>query len=487
MTHLNGKLILKILGVILIILGVSMVPSFITSIVYAEHDVVLAFLVCMIPLIVAGIYIIRKTKTSKTFLKLREGYLIVTLCWLCASLLGSVPYLISGITSSFIDAFFESVAGFTTTGCTTIDISLFPKGLIMWKAVSHLLGGMGILVFAISILPALGIGGQQIVKAESPGPTLNKAASRISDSSKILYLTYISFGFAEFILLALSPMHTFDAIIHTFGSISTSGLSYHAEGLAYYNSFYIEAIICLFTILSSINFVLYANIIRGRWRELTGNVEVRAFLLLILVASILVSLDLFFRGNYDSFLTAFRNGGFQVIALFTTSGYAIDDFAAWSSFCKTILFTIFFIGGCAASTCGSIKVVRILVLIKLIIRGFLKRIHPNSVVAVKLGGKTVSSETVSSITSFILMYLSVFLISSLILSLQNLDFFTTLSIAASMLSNTGCHLGIMGAESNYSMFAPLLRLFLSLLMIVGRLEIFTIIILLSPRFWNPDR
>ncbi|MCL1982917.1 MAG: TrkH family potassium uptake protein [Clostridiales bacterium] len=486
--YLNYRIAIKILGAIVLILGVSMIPSIIAAHVYGEHNALYAFSASSAVLIVAGALITLEMRPHSIMLRFREGYLTVTLCWLCASAVGAVPYLLSGVTGSFADAFFESVSGFTTTGCTVFDVETMPSSLVLWKAMSHLLGGMGILVFAISILPALGIGGQKIYKAEAPGPTVDKVTARMSDSAKVLYVTYLLFGVAEYVLLSFSPMSAFDALIHTMGSISTSGLTNHYEGVSYYNSSYVEYIIGMFTVLASINFVLYAHAIQGRWKEFFSSVELRAFLTIIVAASALVSFALFAYGTYPSLSDAFRIGTFEVVSFATTSGQTIVDFALWPDFCKSLLLALMFVGGCAASTCGSIKVIRILVMMKLISRGIAKRIRPRSIVAVKLGGKAASAETVSNITSFILVYMAIFLFSSVVLSLQNLDFVTTISTSASMLGNIGCNLGSAGVGAcDYSLFSAPLKLYLSLLMIVGRLELFTIIVFLTPKFWNPDR
>ena len=485
---MNKQRIVKILGLILVILGVSMIPPLCASWFYGESAVARAFLLCLVPLIGGGAAIIWCAQARQTRvggLVLRESYLIVTLCWLAASFFGAFPYLLSGAASSFIDAFFDSVASFTTTGCSVLALETLPKGLLLWKSVSQFLGGMGILVFAISLLPMLGIGGQQIVKAESAGPTLNKVTARISDSAKRLYLTYIAFAALEFALL-LPALPFYDALIYTFGSVSTSGLNEHLGGLAAYDSVYAEAVVSLFTILASINFALYARPFQRKGRELLGDAELRAFFCLLLSAVCAVSVALYGSGTLPSLFEAFRVGAFQVIAFSTTSGYIISDFTLWPTFCKLVLFALLFVGGCAASTCGSVKVVRVLVLLKLLRRGFQTKIHPNSVVTIKLGDKPVPEKTVEAIAAFACAYLAVFLFSALVLSLQNPDVATTVSTAASLLSNTGCAFGPAGAASDYSLFAPPLRLFLSFLMITGRLEIFTVLLLLSPGFWSSN-
>jgi len=484
--NLNYHILLKILGLITTIGGISLLPAFFVAYLYDEPEVMKATALSAVIMLLVGIPATSKMKLKEVSLKLREGYLVVALCWLVLSILGAFPYYFAGY-SSFVDALFESVSGFTTTGSTVSDVDYMPRGLMMWKAISHWLGGMGILVFVISILPTLGIGGQKIVKAEAPGPKLDKVATRLTDSTKFLYLTYISFTIVEFLLLALGPMDIYDALVNTMGSISTGGLFTHSQGLVYYDSVYTELVMGLFTILSSVNYVLYYYAVRGKIGDVIRDIELRAFLVILAISIILVSAGLYAYGTYESLSQSLRYAFFQVVSFGTTTGYAICDYTSWPTVCIAIMFALMFIGGCAASTCGSIKVIRILVLFKLIGRGIYKRIHPRSVVAVKLGGKPILAPIVSQITGFILLYFVIFLLSCLVLSLQNLDMTTTISTAAGALSNTGLGFGSLGSTGNMGAFSDLLKLYICLLMIVGRLELFTVILLLTPSFWNSDR
>lgn len=484
---LNYHLIVRILGIITLITGVSMLPALLCAYLYHDPDTIRSLMLSASGCILLGGIVVLFVRPAQSRFRTREGYLVVALCWLVASLLGTFPYYLSDFTGSFIDAFFESTAGFTTTGCTVISAEIMPHALLMWKAISHWLGGMGILVFVISILPALGINGQMIVRAEAPGPVFEKMAVRMSDSAKILYVTYFSLTALEFVLLCFcSSMTPFDALINTLGSISTGGLFAHPGGVGYYNSVYAELVISLFTILASINFILYHYAVTRKWEYVLRDIELRAFLLIITCSTVLCTAVLYLGGD-TSFSQALRDSFFQVVSVSTTSGYSSTDYTMWPVFCQMILFTLMFVGGCAASTSGSIKVIRIQVLFKLIQRGFYKRIHPRSVIAVKLGGKAVSAPVVSAISVFILMYMAIFLFSCLVLSLQNLDLETTISTAAAMLSNTGIAFGQVGSTGNYAVYGGALKLYLSLLMIIGRLELFTIIILFSRGFWGRDR
>ncbi len=481
----NYKVILKIIGMISIIIGIAMVPSVIIAYYYGEKAVGVAFIQSILLAMAIGSIILIVVRPSTNILKMRDGYLIAALCWLAASVIGAFPYLFSGIIPSYVDALFESISGFTTTGSTIIsDLSAAPKAIQFWRSFSHWLGAMGILILAISLLPALGIGGLLIARAEAPGPTVEKMTTRISDSSRILYKMYVSLTLIQIILLLLGGMNLFDSMIHAFSSIGTGGLSNYAKGISHFDSFFIEFVIILFSIVASINFVLYHHILEGKWREFFKDWELRTFLIILAVSTLLITLNLWAFGTYDSLGLTIRHSLFQTTAFISTSGFAITDYTYWPSFSQMLLFCLMFIGGCSASTCGSIKVIRVMIIFKLIVRGMYKRLHPNAVVPVKIGSKTISAETVSKVSSFVILYFTIFVFSCLLLSLEGYDLLTTISAVASALSNTGMGFGLLGPDGNYSIFSQASRLYLGILMIAGRLELFAIIMLLSPSFWR---
>lgn len=484
---INYKSILKILGTIIFIIGLSMVIPWVYAEVTGDFNSIYAFRRCTPVTIFLGAILMLSIRNTHPKFRAREGYIIVAMCWITASVIGAFPYYLAEFTTSYIDAFFEATSGFTTTGCTAVAGGILPKSLILWKAVSHWLGGMGILLFVISILPALGINGQFIARAEAPGPVFEKMTVRISDSAKILYVTYLSFTVLEFILLMLSgKMSAFDAAIHTMGSISTGGLVVHPTGIAYYDSIYIEVVISVFCVLSSVNFVLYHYLVTRKPAYFFKDIELRVFIIIMALGILICTFGLI-SINDMNFASAFRDSFFQVISMSTTTGYTRSPYIIWPTVCQIILITLMFIGGCAASTSGSIKVIRIIVMMKLIWRGCIKRIHPRSVIAVKLGEHSLSVGLVTGITTFIFTFIGLFILSCFILSFQGLDLETTMTAALSMLSNTGAAFGEAGSMGNYSMFHPVLKLYLSALMIVGRLELFTIIVLFTRNFWGKDR
>ncbi len=484
---LNYKAILKIMGAVILITGLAMLVPWIYATVIEDYNDAEAFSKSAPPAIVLGIILIVCFKSTNARFKTRDGYLVVALCWVVASFVGAFPYYISAFTDSFINAFFESTSGFTTTGCTAVNSGVLSDSLLLWKAMSHWLGGMGILVFLLSILPALGINGQFIAKAESPGPVFEKMAVRLSDSSKLLYISYILLTIAEFICLCFSSkMDVFEAIVNAMGSISTGGLLVHPEGVSYYNSFYVEVVISVFCVLASINFMLYHYLRLGQIRRVLRDLELRVFLFLIVVGITICTIGLVVY-NDENWMQAFRDSFFQVISMSTTTGYVRSPYVIWPVTCQLVLFSLVLIGGCSGSTSGSIKVVRFIVMFKLIIRGSYKRIHPRAVVPIKLEGNVVSNQVISGISGFILTYLAIFLFSSIVLSIQGFDMESTMGTVLAMLSNTGAAFGVTASAGNFTAYAPLAKLFLCLLMYVGRLEIFTILVLFTRHFWNKTK
>lgn len=485
---LNYQLIARILGFLLLILGIAMLPSVLCAYICDEESCLKAFSLVSILCIFFGAAISIAIQPDRSKFRTREGYMVVALCWVLASLIGAFPYLLSGFTPDYINALFESTAGFTTTGCTAMNYDIMPYSLTLWKATSNWLGGMGILVFVISILPALGINGQFIVRAETPGPVFEKMSVRMSDSAKILYLSYLLLSLLEFCLLFFSgSMPAYDALINTMGSISTGGVSVYTDGITAYNSLFVEIVISVFTILASINFLLYHYAAGRKLSYLLHDVELRCFLFLIAGGTVICTVGQYFSGHAATIGQALRETFFQVTSVATTAGYVGTDYCSWPIICQTILVILMFIGGCAASTSGSVKVIRVMVLFKMIGRAFAKQLHPRQVVAIKFGGKATPANVVSEITVFILLYMMVFLAGSLVLSLQNLDMQTTISTSLAMLSNTGIGFGEGISSGNYSMFSDPIKAFMCLMMIIGRLELFSIIVLFTRNFWGSDR
>ena len=484
--HINYRVYIKILGFLTSMAGLGMLPCVAVGMHFEEWSASGSLFFTSIVCISIGFVVLTQLRTNKISLRFHEGWLIACISWVYCSLLGAVPFYFCGMDYTIIGSFFEAVAGFTTTGCSVFDINEMPKCIMMWKAVASWFGGMGILVLIVSIFPALGISGQSIASAETTGPTIAKLDARYADTGKFLYLVYIGFTAAEFILLALGPLDWFDALITTFSSVSTGGLVITSENEAIFSSTYVRMVVLVFTVLSSLNFCSYFLIRQKRFKEALMNIETRVFFIIIGISTLLIALSLKLTGTYSSLWQAIKDSLCQVVSFIATSGYYVCDYTRWPTFAVVILFTLLFIGGCSMSTSGSMKVIRFVVFLKLIKRGIFKQIHPRSVKAVVIEGEAVPADKVSAITTHILLYFGVFFFSCIMLSFNNFDMETTITTAIGFFSNTGMAMGKAGCTGYFGMFSPFSQFFLSLIMIMGRLEMYAVLLLFSKSFWKLD-
>ncbi|WP_246019759.1 TrkH family potassium uptake protein [Bacilliculturomica massiliensis] len=485
---LNYRLIAKIMSAILVLIGASMIPSMAVSLLYGDTVSAAAFLKCMVPMILVGAVLMKKIRPWSRTLRMRDGFLTVALCWLLASLLGGLPFVLSGAIPSFVDAFFETASGFTTTGSSILtDIEVLPRGILFWRSFTHWLGGMGILVFFIALLPSLGIGGQNIVNAETTGPIKDKLTAKISDSAKLLYTIYIGMTVIEVVLLCLGGMSLYDSLVHTFGTVGTGGLSVYNSSIGHYGSAYIHVVIAVFMMLAGINFNLYYHLISGNPREFFSDYELRGYIAILGIATGLIAIDLVRSGIYDGAGEALRYSFFQSSSIITTTGYSTTNFDLWPTFSKMVLFILMFVGGCSSSTGGGVKVIRVLLLFKLVRRGLYRRLHPRAVVPLKLGGRALPSEVMSGVSSFIFLYIGLLFAGTLLLSFEGFDLVSTFTAVLASIGNIGPGFELVGPSMNYSIFSAPAKILLSIYMIIGRLELFTIILLATPTFWNPDR
>lgn len=481
---MNYGIVIKVLGNLLIIESLMMVPSLLIAI-YNKGTDISAFIFTMTLTACTGFLLSKKSSKNKR-MKAKEGLAIVAWGWVLASFFGSLPFIFSGSIYSFVDAFFETVSGFTTTGATIIDnIEILPKGILFWRSFTHWIGGMGILVFTVALLPTIGVGGFQIFKAESPGPVSDKIAPKIKDTAKILYITYITISLLEIILLKLGGMSLYEANIHTFGTVGTGGFSSRNASIGAFNSTYIHVVISIFMVLSGTNFSLYFALYKGRWKEIFKNEELRFYLGIIFASTLLIGLNLKFT-SYKNTGIAFRDSFFQTSSIITTTGYATANFDKWPTFSKAILFLLMFIGGCAGSTGGGMKGIRILVLIKLIKRQIAKIFHPRAMISIKVGGKPITSDTTASIASFFVLYILLFVIGTILISLEGIGIESSASAVAAMIGNVGPGFGFVGPSCTYSGFSNISKIILSILMLLGRLELFTIIALVAPKSWKNE-
>lgn len=484
----NFKSIIKILGIITFIEGLFMLPCVIAALYFEEWKAGGSLFVTSIVCVSIGFVILTQLKFDKIKLKLRESFFIASASWIFASIIGALPFYCSGEGFPFISCFFESVAGFSTTGCSVLSPDIVPKALLLWRALCHWLGGMGILVLLISIFPLWGINSQTVAIAETPGMQNEKLAAKSSDTGKFLWISYTALSVIEFLLLVIGPMDWFNALITTASSISTAGLIITSADSWMYDLAYVEVIVVIFSILSSLNFVVYFMAIKGKWSDVIKNIETRVFLGIIAAATAVIFIALMIDGTYDSILQTFKNSLCQVVSFISTSGFYVCDYYSWPSFAVTILFMLLFVGGCSFSTSGSLKVIRIAILFKLIKRGFLKQIHPRMVKAVMLNGKPVSASTASAVTTHTLLFFGIFMLGCILLSFNNLSMETTITSALGLFANTGVALN--GSVENFGyfgMFNSFSQLVMTFLMVAGRLEMYAVVILFTKSFWKHNK
>ena len=445
----------------------------------------------------AGVFAMYYTRGHRKEVKKKEGYIIVTFGWIVMSISGILPYIFSGAIPDITNAFFETISGYTTTGASIMDdIESMPEGILFWRSLTHWIGGMGIIVLAIAILPLLGIGGMQLFTAEAPGPSADKLHPRITDTAKRLWLIYVGYTIAETILLKLAGMSFFDAINHALATLSTGGFSTKNASVAHWNNQpMIQYIIIVFMILAGTNFVLSYFAFKGKVQRIFKDEEFRFYLLFIAVATVIVGLVIYFQANISELTpgypmvlgkleSSFRHALFQIVAVLTTTGFVTADFTQWTSFLTIFFFGLFFVGGSAGSTSGGIKVMRHLLIIKNGVLEFKRTLHANAVIPVRYNNKTVKEEIVNNIIGFFVLYMLLFIIGAMVLGFLGLDFESAIGGAASSLGNVGPALGSLNPVSNFNSLPDLAKWWCGFLMLAGRLELFTVLILLTPYFWK---
>lgn len=414
----------------------------------------------------------------------REGFLIVFLCWLFFAIFGCGPFLFSGYIPKFVNAFFETVSGFTTTGASILNnIEALPKSLLLWRNMTQWLGGMGVIALAVAVFPFLGVGASWLFRAEVPGPTKDKISPRISNTAKLLWWVYLIFTVAQILLLMFGGMPFFDATCVTFGTMATGGFAPKNDSIAGYSSVYAEYIIIFFMFLAGINFNLHYWALKGRVKDYFYNTEWRLFAGIILGAVMLIiAIRLLFGQALSEKLV--RESLFQVVSIITTTGFITDDYEIWPFSTQIILLLLMVVGGCASSTSGGVKNARILIVFKHISAEMKKILHPRGVFPVKVENKTVPDQIVSNVIAFIALYIIIFIFGVLSMSLLGLDFESAVSAVATTLGNVGPGIGTVGPKENFDHMPDLAKYILSFLMLAGRLEIYTVLIVFSPRFWK---
>ncbi len=484
---MNFRIIKRTLGWILIFEAIFFVVPTITAVCYWEKEF-FSFLISMLVCgAVGGICILGKTKNNAIYAK--EGFIIVALSWIVMSLFGALPFWISGAIPSYVDALFETVSGFTTTGATILPsgavIDAFPKSLLMWRSFTHWVGGMGVLVFVMAFLPLSGAQNMHIMKAESPGPSVSKLVPKVRSTAFILYVIYFSLTVAQFILLLCGGMSVFEALNTAFATAGTGGFGFRGDSFASFST-YIQVVVTVFMILFSVNFNSYYLLGRGRIREAL-NTEVKTFFIIVVSAIALITLNLCITESVAYEYTtgeALKHSAFSVASVISTTGFATANFDLWPTFSKTILVILMFVGACAGSTGGGIKVSRILILSKGAQHELKRVIHPKQVKKISLDKRMVEHEVVRSTNAYIIAYILIYVVSMLLISIDSSDLVTNFTAVAATLNNIGPGLGAVGPDGNFAFFSVLSKLVFIFDMLAGRLEVFPMLLLIMPATWR---
>jgi trk system potassium uptake protein TrkH len=476
--------ILRLIGILNFFLGLSMLAPLCVSLIYSDSSLV-PLLYSFLITSGSGVMLFLVTKTTDyASLSHREGMAIVTLGWVSAGFFGALPFLLSGSIGTITNAYFESISGFTTTGASILsNIESLPKGILLWRSLTQWLGGMGIIVLSIAILPFLGVGGMQLYKAEIPSPVVDKLQPRISETAKTLWRVYLFITLLEIGLLFLGGMSFFDSICHAFCTMPTGGFSTQNRSIAQFHSAYFEGVITVFMLLAGINFSLHFRFLKGDFRVFGRDPECRVFLLILAILILMVTANTY-GFVYSSIGGAFRYAAFQVTSIITTTGFVTADYSQWPAFSKIILLMCMFLGAMAGSTGGAIKIMRIILLVKHGYREIFSLIHPHAVRSIKLGGKPVPSEVLNSIWGFFILYVGLFIVAVILMSSLGLDTMTSFASVAATIGNVGPGFGLVGPVSNYLSVPDIGKWVLIFCMILGRLEIYTVIIMLVPAYWK---
>jgi trk system potassium uptake protein TrkH len=485
MKHRRTATVQRILGFLIACSSLMMIPPMLVSLWYQDGTTHL-FLVSAITLLLIGLAIFLPVRNVHEELRLREGFLIVAVCWLSLALVGALPFLLLVHPEiSYVDAVFESMSGLTTTGATILtNIDMLPRGILYYRQQLQWLGGLGIVVLAVAILPMLRIGGMQLYRAETPGPLKDsKLTPRITETAKALWLIYL--GITVFCAAAywLGGMSLFDAVGHAFSTVAIGGMSTHDAGFAWFDSPILEIIATFFMVVAGVNFAIhFTSWKRASTQPYFQDPELKVYATLLLLFATLTTISLYLEGTYESLPESARYATFQVVSVMTTTGFSTANFSIWPGFLPIMLICMAFIGGCAGSTCGGMKVIRVMLLYRQAAREIRRLIHPNAVIPVKIGGKKTSATVMDAVWGFFFLYVASFVMITIFLNGVGVDPVTAYSAAAACITNLGPGLGDVSA--NYASLSSPAKLILSFAMLMGRLEIFTLLVLFSPAFWR---
>ena len=477
---MNRRMICRVLGLILLCLAALLLLPMVAGLCYGES--VSHFLITIAISGTAG-FLLTRVKPYSTVIYAKDGFVVVSLGWILMSMLGALPFVISGDIPNYINALFETVSGFTTTGASILDdIEGLSRGCMFWRSFTHWIGGMGVLVFILAVLPMSGEHSMHIMRAEVPGPTVGKLVPRVRQTAKILYLIYIAMTVLEMLLLLLGGMDFYDALLHAFATAGTGGFSTRAASIAAFDSVYLEMVIAVFMVLFGINFNLYFLLLIGRWRDAMKSEELRWYLGIIAASVLAIALGI--SKMYGGIAAGLRHAFFYVASITSSTGFGTVDFVTWPEYCKWIIVMLMFCGACAGSTGGGIKTSRVIILFKNVACEIRQMIHPRTVTRVQLDGKRVDTAGLKAVSTFFTSFMLLLIIGSFLVSLDGYDMATNFSAVLSSLSNIGPGMSLIGPTGNYNIFSYGSKLVLTLTMLIGRLEIFPILILFSPSTWK---
>ena len=481
---MNYKLVFRLLGRLLLMEAALMIPSLAVALIYGGGDA--SAFVCTIVLTgLCGGLLGFLLKPQRQDLTARDGMTVAGLSWVILSFFGALPFVFSGAIPHLVDAFFETVSGFTTTGSTILtEIEHLPRGVLFWRSFTHWIGGMGVLVFTLAVLPRLSGRTAHLARAESPGPTFSKLLPKMGDTAKMLYFLYFVLSIIEAVCLLLAGMDVYDALIHTFGTAGTGGFSNYNASVGAFHSPLIEWIIGVFMMLFGVNFAVYFHLFRKEKEPILQSEELWAYLIMIGAATVLVTLSVL--PQYDGFFTALRMAFFQVTSIASTTGFSTTDFNLWPLFARAMLLLLMCAGACAGSTAGGFKMSRILLLVKSAYRDLEHTLFPRKVAVVRFEGKPVAENTLTQVGVYLSIWLFLAVVSTLLLCIRETDFVTAMTAALTCLSNVGPGLNKVGPTENFAYFSVPAKLLLSFLMLAGRLEIYPVLLLFSPNVWRKN-
>lgn len=479
--------VLKIVGFLLVVLSFAMLPPVLVCLYYGEHRTAAGFGHSIWNVLLVGTVLFLIFRHHGRNFRVRDGFLILAACWFFASLFGSLPYLYCGLAINPVDAFFETASGFSTTGATVFaDVEALPRGLLLWRSMTSWFGGLGILIFAVALMPALGINGTSVAEPDKPSVTMDSFSPKTLRIATGIILGYTMLTALEIILLRLGGMGLYDSFIHSLGTVSTGGFSNYNDGILHFDGIYARVIILIFMLIVGTNFTMYYSFTRRGIKAFSEDSEFKAFRAIMIIAFAIVFCALYFIETGWSHGGEAANAAFQVVSILTTTGFVSDDFTAWPAFCQMILVLLMFIGGCSSSSSSGNKVVRIVVIFKLVIHGLETRLHSNVIKPVKLNKKDVPNDTVSAVSNHMFLYIVMTFVGAFIMSLENIDLLDCFTSTLSLLGNVGPCFGSVGVQGYFGDFNYFTKAFMSLMMIAGRLELYTILVLFTPGFWRSE-